>query len=78
MLFFYKIDVKVVTNWSERLEKHQTVEILLMVDFLCIFKNVAFLKIFSDFWNSPVTPGKIVKYTEFIFENYRPNTVKLD
>ena len=49
MLFFYKIDVKVVTNWSERLEKHQTVEILLMVDFLCIFKNVAFLKIFSDF-----------------------------
>ena len=30
---FYKIDVKVVTKWSVRLEKHQTIEILLMVDF---------------------------------------------
>ena len=30
---FYKIDVKVVTNWSVRPEKHQTIEILLMVDF---------------------------------------------
>ena len=30
---FYKIDVKVVTNWSVLLEKHQTIEILLMLDF---------------------------------------------
>ena len=30
---FYKIDVQMVTNWSVRLEKHQTIEILLMVDF---------------------------------------------
>ena len=30
---FYKIDVQMVTNWSVRREKHQTIEILLMVDF---------------------------------------------
>ena len=47
--FFYKIDVKMVTNWSLRLEKHITIEILLMVDFLRIFKNVTFFKIFRDF-----------------------------
>ena len=31
-----------VTNWSVRLEKHQTIEILLMVDFLRIFKMLHF------------------------------------
>ena len=41
---FYNIDVYVVTNWSVRLEKHQTIEILLMVDFLLIFKLLHFLK----------------------------------
>ena len=45
---FYKIDVKVVTNWSVRLEKHQTIEILLMVDFYAFLK-VAFFKFFRDF-----------------------------
>ena len=35
---FYKIDVSVVTNWSVRLEKHQTIEILLMVDFYAFLK----------------------------------------
>ena len=40
--FFYKIDVYVVTNWSVRLEKHQLIEILLMVDFLRIFKILKF------------------------------------
>ena len=43
---FYKIDVKVATNWSVRLEKHQTIEILLMVDFLHIFKMLHFSKFF--------------------------------
>ena len=33
---FYKIDVKVVTNWSVRLEKHQKIEIVLMVDFYSV------------------------------------------
>ena len=28
---------------------HQTIEILLMVDFLRIFKNATFIKIFPDF-----------------------------
>ena len=34
---FYKTDIYVVTNWSVRLEKHQTIEMLLMVDFLSFF-----------------------------------------
>ena len=38
-----------VTNWSVRLEKHQTIEILLMVDFLRIFKMLHFSKKFRDF-----------------------------
>ena len=38
-----------VTYWSVRLAKHQTIEILLIVDSLRIFKNVAFFKIFRDF-----------------------------
>ena len=46
---FYKIYVKVVTNASVRPEKQQTLEILLMVDFLRIFKNVAFFKFFQEF-----------------------------
>ena len=37
------------TNWSVRFEKHKTLEILLLVDFLRIFKNVAFSKIFEIF-----------------------------
>ena len=47
-------------------EKHQTMEFLLMVDFLHIFKNVAFFKIFRDFLNLPVAPGKVVNALYFI------------
>ena len=46
---FNKIDVLVVTNWSVRLEKHQTIENLLMVDFLRIFKMLHFSKFFEIF-----------------------------
>ena len=38
-----------VTNWSVRLEKNQTIEILLMVDFLRIFKMLHFSKFFEIF-----------------------------
>ena len=38
-----------VTNWSVRLEKHQTIEILLMVNFLRIFKMLHFSKNFKIF-----------------------------
>ena len=38
-----------VTNWSVRLEKNQTNEILLMVDFLRIFKMLHFSKFFEIF-----------------------------
>ena len=44
VVFFYKIVVMVVTNLSVRLEKQQTIEILLMVDFLRIFKMLHFSK----------------------------------
>ena len=46
---FYKIDVQVVTNWPVRLEKHQTIEIVLMVEFLRVFKMLHFSKIFEIF-----------------------------
>ena len=46
---FYKIHFYVVTNWSVQLEKHQTIEILLTVDFLRIFKMLHFSKIFEIF-----------------------------
>ena len=46
---FYKIDVLMVTNWSVRLEKYQTIEILLMVDFLSISKMLHFSKFFEIF-----------------------------
>ena len=38
-----------VTNWSVRLEKHQTIEILLMVVFLRISKMLHFSKFFAIF-----------------------------
>ena len=38
-----------VTNWSVQLEKHQTIEILLMVDFLRISKMLHFSKFFKIF-----------------------------
>ena len=46
---FYKIDVYAVTNWSVRLEKHQTIEILLMVDFYAFLKMLHFSKMFEIF-----------------------------
>ena len=41
---FYKIDFKVVTNWSDRLEKHHTIEMLLMVDFYTFLEMLHFSK----------------------------------
>ena len=74
---FYKIDVKMITNWSVRLEKHQIIDILLMVDFLRISKMLHLSKFFE-----------ILKFTSIswynckmhliLFEHCRPNTVKLD
>ena len=46
---FYKIDVKVVTNWSVQLEKHQTIKSLLIVDFLRKFKMLHFSNFFEIF-----------------------------
>ena len=45
--------IKLTFSWLHTglsdLKKHQTIEILLIVDFLGIFKNVAFFKIYRDF-----------------------------
>ena len=38
-----------VTNWSVPFEKHLKIEILLMVDFLRIFKMLRFSKLFEIF-----------------------------
>ena len=38
-----------VTNWSVRLEKHKTIEILLMVDFLRISKMLHLSNVFEIF-----------------------------
>ena len=51
-----------VTKWSVRFEKHQTIEILLMVDFLRIFKMLHFSKLFEIF-----ETGKIVYALNFIW-----------
>ena len=48
-VIFIKIDIYVVTNWSVRLEKHQTIKFFLMVDFLRIFKMLLSSKIFEFF-----------------------------
>ena len=40
-----------VTNWSVRLEKHQTIGNLLMVDFVRIFNMLRFSKFFEIFEN---------------------------
>ena len=37
------------TNWSDKHEKHQTIEILLMVDFIRIFKMLHFSNCFEIF-----------------------------
>ena len=63
---FYKIDVKMVTNWSVRIEKHQTIEILLMVDFLRIFKVLHFSKIFEIFEIHQYFLVKLLNHLNFI------------
>ena len=62
----YKIDVKMVTNWSVRLEKHQTIEILLMVDFLRIFEILYFSKCFEIFEIHPYFLVKLLNALDFI------------
>ena len=63
---FYKIDVKVVTNWSVRPEKHQTIEILLMVDVLRIFKMLHFSKFCMIFEIHQYFLVKLLKALTFI------------
>ena len=55
-----------VTNWSVRLEKHQTIEILLMVDFVRIFKMLHFSKKFEIFENHQYFLVKLLNALNFI------------
>ena len=55
-----------VTNWSVRLEKHQTIEIVIKVDFYAFLKCCIFQKFSRFFLNSPVFPGEIVNAVNFI------------
>ena len=66
-----------VTIWSVRLEKHQTIEILLMVDFLRIFKMLHFSKKLEIFEIHQYFLVKLLNALNF-FEHCRPNLVELD
>ena len=55
-----------VTNWSVRLEKHQTIEILLMVDFLRIFEMLHFSKLFEIFEFHQYSLVKLLNALNFI------------
>ena len=66
-----------VTNWSVRLEIHQTIEILLIVDFLRIFKMLHFSNFFEIFEIHQYFLVKLLNALN-LFEHCRPNTVELD
>ena len=63
IFFKKKLTFRLLQTGLSDLKKHQTIETLLIVDFLRIFKILYFSKIFENFLNSPVIPGKIVKCT---------------
>ena len=46
---FIKLTFRWLQTGLSDLKKHQTIEILLMVDYLRIFKNVTFFNFFLDF-----------------------------
>ena len=48
---FYWFEVQVVTNQSSRLEKHQTLDFLLMTDFLRFFLKIS-ISAFSDIFEN--------------------------
>ena len=55
-----------VTNWSVRLEKHQTIETLLMVDFLRLFKMLNFSNFFETFEIHKYLQVKLLNALNFI------------
>ena len=59
-----------VTNWSVRLEKHQTIEILLMVDILRIFKMLLFSINFEIFEIHKYFLVKLLNALNFIWTLY--------
>ena len=59
-----------VTNWSVRLEKHQTIESLLMVNFLRIFKMLHFSIFFEIFEIHQYLLVKLLNALNFIWTLY--------
>ena len=55
-----------VTNWSVGLEKHRTIEILLMVDFLHNSRMLHFSKIFEIFEIHQYFLVKLLNALDFI------------
>ena len=66
-----------VTNWSVRLEKHQLIEILLMVDFLRIYKMLHFSNFLEIFEIHQYFLVKLLNVLK-LYEHCRPITVELD
>ena len=60
---FYRTEVRVATNRSNRHEKHKTLEILLRADFLHIFKILHFSR-FSKIINSTCNVEIILFFAE--------------
>ena len=48
---FYRIQVQVIANLLSRLEKHQTLDILLVTDFFMNFKKLIIFRILRNFGN---------------------------
>ena len=49
IFFFFKLTFRLLQTGLSDLKKHQTIETLLIVDFLRIFKMLYFSKIFENF-----------------------------
>ena len=64
-----------VTNWSVRLEKHQTIEILLMVDFIRTFEMLQFLLYFQIFEIHHYFLVKLLNALNFIWTLYAKHNI---
>ena len=61
--------MKLKSRWLQiglaDLKNIKQIDILHRIHFLQFFKNIAFSKLFENFWNSPVAHAKMVKQTLF-------------
>ena len=74
LFFFIKLTFRWLQTGLSDLKNTKTIEILLMVDFLRIFKMLHFSKFSEIFEIHPYFQVKLLNALNFI----RPNTVELD